>query len=293
MIEVKELSKIYSNGKGVFDIDFKVKKGEAFGFLGPNGSGKTTTIRNLLGFINPTKGECSIKGMNCSKKASQIQKILGYVPGEMAFFNNMTGMEFINFISNMRGEINNKKRDCLIELFELESDCKIRKMSKGMKQKIGLITAFMHDPEVIILDEPTSGLDPLMQRRFIQLITEEKKQRKTILMSSHIFDEIDRTCERAAIIQKGRIVTIENISTLKSSLKKSYIVTISGSADIEKIKSNKLEYKIIDKNRLEIFISNNYQKLFETLSKCQVKDLETSSQTLEEVFIGYYGKEEN
>lgn len=293
MIEVKELSKVYSNGKGVFDIDFKVEEGEIFGFLGPNGSGKTTTIRNLLGFTKPTKGSCSIKGMDCNKKASQIQKILGYVPGEIAFFDNMTGMEFMNFISDMRGENSTKKRDYLIELFELESDRKIRKMSKGMKQKVGLITAFMHDPEVIILDEPTSGLDPLMQRRFIQLVKEEKKHKKTILMSSHIFDEVDRTCERAAIIREGRIVTIENISTLKSSLKKSYFVTISNNEDIEKIKSSGLEYEIIDENRIEIFVSNNYQKLFKTLSQCQIKDLETSSQTLEEIFIGYYSKEEN
>ncbi|MDQ2086654.1 ABC transporter ATP-binding protein [Herbivorax sp. ANBcel31] len=293
MIEVKELSKVYSNGKGVFDVDFKVEKGEVFGFLGPNGAGKTTTIRNLLGFTNPTKGSCSIKGLDCREKASHIQKILGYVPGEIAFFDNMTGLQFMNFIADMRGKDSIKRRDYLIELFELESDRKIRKMSKGMKQKVGLITAFMHDPEIIILDEPTSGLDPLMQRRFVQLIKEEKKRKKTILMSSHIFDEVDRTCERVAIIREGRIVAIENISALKSSLKKSYFVTVSNDSDIEKIKSSGLEYNIIDENSLEIFISNNYQKLFETLTQCHVKDLDTSSQTLEQIFIRYYSKEEN
>ncbi len=293
MIEVTELSKIYSNGKGVFDISFKVEKGEVFGFLGPNGAGKTTTIRNLLGFTNPTKGSCSINGMDCRKKASQIQKTLGYVPGEIAFFDNMTGIKFMNFISDMRGMDCTKRRDYLIEFFELEPNGKIRKMSKGMKQKVALITAFMHDPEVIILDEPTSGLDPLMQRRFVQLIKEEKERGKTILMSSHIFDEVERTCDRAAIIREGKIVALENISTLKSSIKKSYFVTLSGDEDIEKIKSSGLEFKIIDENRLEIFISDEFKKLFETLSKCNVKDLETSSQTLEEIFIRFYNKEGN
>lgn len=293
MIEVKDLSKIYSNGKGVFDINFKVEKGEVFGFLGPNGAGKTTTIRNLLGFTNPTKGSCSINGMDCRKEASRIQKILGYIPGETAFFDNMTGIQFINFISDMRGMDCSKRRDYLIDFFELEANRKIRKMSKGMKQKVALITVFMHDPEVIILDEPTSGLDPLMQRRFVELIKEEKKKGKTILMSSHIFDEVERTCDRAAIIKEGRIVAMENISTLKSSIKKSYFVTVSSDEDIEKIKSGGLEFKTIDENRLEIFISDEFKKLFETLSKCNVKDLETSSKTLEEIFIRYYNKEEN
>jgi len=292
MIEVNNLSKIYSNGKGIFDVNFKVSEGEVFGFLGPNGAGKTTTIRSLLGFTNPSSGSCSINGLDCRTRAEDIQQILGYVPGEISFFDNMTGMQFMKFIADMRGKNDTKLRDSLIERFELEGDRKIRKMSKGMKQKVGLITAFMHDPSVIILDEPTSGLDPLMQKRFIELIMEEKQRGKTILMSSHIFDEVDRTCERAAIIREGLIVAVENISSLKSSLRKSYLVTVGSNADIEKIKASNIDYKIIDDNRVEIFISNNYDKMLSTLATCNVLSLDSASQTLEQIFIRYYGKEE-
>ncbi len=219
MISVENMSKVYANGKGVFDVDLKVSEGEVFGFLGPNGAGKTTTIRVLLGFTNATRGGCSINGLDCRARAADIQKQLGYVPGEMAFFENMTGIQFLKFMAEMRGTKETKRQEQLVELFELETGPSIRKMSKGMKQKLGLVAAFMHDPAILILDEPTSGLDPLMQRRFIELIMDEKKQGKTILMSSHLFDEVDRTCGRAAIIREGRIAALEDIASLKSSLR--------------------------------------------------------------------------
>lgn len=292
MIQVNNLTKEYSNGKGVFDVNFNVSQGEVFGFLGPNGAGKTTTIRCLLGFANPTNGSCTIDGFDCRKDTVKIQKKLGYLSGEIAFFDNMTGMQFINFISEMRGKVDTKFRNNLIEMFELETERKINKMSKGMKQKVGLITAFMHDPEVIILDEPTSGLDPLMQKRFIELIIEEKNRGKTILMSSHIFDEVDRTCERTAIIREGKIVAVDDISALKSSLQKSYLVTVMNNSDIEKIKESGLEFKIIDSNRVEISISEDYANMFQTLSKCNVTSFAAPNQSLEQIFIRFYGKED-
>lgn len=174
MIKVHSLTKIYSNGKGIRDVSFDVEEGEVFGFLGPNGAGKTTTLRHLMGFVNPSSGMSSINGLDCRKEAAQIQKNLGYVPGEIAFYDNMTGMHFLEFIDDLRGRKDKSLRDQLINRFELDSGQKIRKMSKGMKQKVGLIAAFMHDPAVLILDEPTSGLDPLMQKRFVELIIEEK-----------------------------------------------------------------------------------------------------------------------
>lgn len=293
MIEVEKLSKVYANGKGIFDVSLSVAEGEVFGFLGPNGAGKTTAIRVLMGFTNATSGRCSIGGLNCRTDAATIQRKLGYVPGEIAFLDNMTGKQFMDFMSDMRGTKGTKLRDQLIERFELESDRKIRKMSKGMKQKVGLITAFMHDPEVLILDEPTSGLDPLMQRRFVELIREEKRRGKTILMSSHMFDEVDRTCERAAIIREGRIVAIEDIASLKSSLRKSYLVSVSDAADIDKIKLSGLEYRVTDDHRIEIFVSNDYGKMLSTLAECKVTSLDAPAQALEQIFIRFYGKEAN
>jgi ABC-2 type transport system ATP-binding protein len=293
VIQIKKLSKVYPNGKGVFDVDFTVAEGEVFGFLGPNGAGKTTAIRVLLGFTNATSGSASISGLDCRREAALIQRQLGYVPGEIAFFSEMTGMQFLNFMAEMRGTRNTGMRDSLIERLELETDRKIRKMSKGMKQKVGLITAFMHDPAVLILDEPTSGLDPLMQKRFVDLIMEERGRGKTILMSSHMFDEVERTASRAAIIREGRIVAVQDISALKSSLRRSYVVTVSDTVDVERIEASGLDYRLTGKTQVEIFISGDYDKMLSTLAQCKVTGLDAPTQTLEQIFIGFYGKEAN
>ena len=292
MIQVTDLSKVYSNGKGVFDLDFQVAEGEVFGFLGPNGAGKTTTIRMLLGFTNPTKGKSSINGLDARTKTEDIQKFLGYVPGEIAFFDNMTGTEFLDFMKRMRGSNGNSRQKELIDLLELETKGRIRKMSKGMKQKLGLVAAFMHDPSVLILDEPTSGLDPLMQKRFIELILQEKKRGKTILMSSHLFDEVERTCERTAIIREGVIVAKERIDELKKTLKKSYIVTFEDVSDVERIKNSPLDYKLLDDRKVEIQIEEDYQTMLSVLSNCKVADLDAQKKTLEDIFIKYYSKED-
>lgn len=293
MIATHNLSKVYSNGKGIFNINLRVEEGEVFGFLGPNGAGKTTTIRVLLGFTNPTAGNCTISGLDCRTHSAEIQESLGYIPGEIAFFDNMTGQQFLEFMADMRGTKDIRLRDNLIERFELESDRPIHKMSKGMKQKLAIVAAFMHDPEVLILDEPTSGLDPLMQRRFIELILEEQQRGKTIFMSSHRFDEVERTCTRAAIIREGKIVAIEDVGTLKTSQRKSYLVSVAGTADVEKIKASGLKYVAAGPNRMEIFIGDDYSKLLSTLARCNVTNLDVPNQTLEQTFIRYYGKEEN
>ncbi|MUK90530.1 ATP-binding cassette domain-containing protein [Ornithinibacillus sp. L9] len=293
MIQTKSLTKKYANGKGIFDVSFQVNHGEVFGFLGPNGAGKTTTMRHLLGFINPTSGSASIAGLDCRTNAAEIQRKLGYVPGEIAFFDNMTGNQFLKFIAEMRGIHNKKLQDSLTERFELESDRKIRKMSKGMKQKVGLIAAFMHDPEVIILDEPTSGLDPLMQKKFVDLINEERSRGKTILMSSHIFDEIDNTCERVAIIRDGRLVAVENITTLKTTLQKRFTITFGNEQDMATINASGLNYEKKDRNKVEIVVSGDYNNLVKTLAECNVISMDAATQSLEEIFMRYYGKEGN
>ena len=168
MINIENLTRDWGGGKGVFDLSFQVGKGEAFGFLGPNGAGKTTTIRHLMGFIKSKSGRCTIKGLDCWTASDKIQKNLGYIPGEINFFDDMSGMEFLNFIAKYRGINTESRQQELLEYFELNPKGKIKKMSKGMKQKIGIVAAFMHDPEILILDEPTSGLDPLMQKMCIR-----------------------------------------------------------------------------------------------------------------------------
>lgn len=226
VIEIENLTRDYGRGKGIFDVTFSVEEGEVFGFLGPNGAGKTTTIRHLMGFIQSKSGSCRIHGMDCWKESAKIQKSLGYIPGEITFFDDMTGTEFLRFLSRYRGLADLSRQKELLERFELDPQCRIRKMSKGMKQKIGIVAAFMHDPDILILDEPTSGLDPLMQNRFIDLIAQEKARGKTILLSSHIFEEVERTCDRIGIIRSGKLVTVDGVEALRGRYLCNYQVTL-------------------------------------------------------------------
>ncbi|NLC31669.1 MAG: ABC transporter ATP-binding protein, partial [Clostridiales bacterium] len=174
-IEIHQLTRDYGSGRGVFDVSITIKTGEAFGFLGPNGAGKTTTIRHLMGFLRPQLGTCRINGLDCWKDSAVIQSNLGYIPGEMSFFDDLRGDEFLDFFAKYRGSSLARSRSKeLMERFEFDPSSKIKKMSKGTRQKLGIISAFMHDPEILLLDEPSSGLDPLMQNRFIDLVNEEK-----------------------------------------------------------------------------------------------------------------------
>lgn len=232
-INLENVTRDYGGGKGIFDVSFHVKQGEVFGFLGPNGAGKTTTIRHLMGFLKSKAGRCTIDGLDCWKDRDRIQKKLGYIPGEISFFDDMTGTEFLRFLAKYRGMDSITRQRELLERFELNPNVKIKKMSKGMKQKIAIVTAFMHDPEVFILDEPTSGLDPLMQNRFIELLEEEKEHGKTILISSHMFEEVERTCHRVGIIRAGKLAAVDSVDTLRKRHVRPYTVTLDALEDAE------------------------------------------------------------
>lgn len=265
IISIENLTRDYGRGKGVFHVSFQVGKGEAFGFLGPNGAGKTTTIRHLMGFIKPESGKCIINGLDCWTDSDKIQKKLGYIPGEISFFDDMSGTEFLKFVAKYRGLNSEKRQKELLEMFELDPKGKIKKMSKGMKQKIGIVAAFMHDPEILILDEPTSGLDPLMQSRFTTLVAEEKKCGKTILLSSHMFEEVERTCDRVGIIREGKLVAVDSVETLCERHRRPYTVTLE---NLEMAKA--------------------FAKDFDgTCDGLQVTV--TPKQTLEDIFMHYYG----
>ncbi|WP_288221878.1 ABC transporter ATP-binding protein [uncultured Clostridium sp.] len=293
VIEITNLTKDYGNKKGIFNVSFSVKKGEVLGFLGPNGAGKTTTIRHLMGFSKPQKGSCSINGLSCFENSSKIQNSLGYLPGEIAFLDDMTGLQFIKFVAEMKGIKDLSIANRLMERFELNPNGRIKKMSKGMKQKIGIICAFMQEPDILILDEPTSGLDPLMQNEFIKLILEEKEKGKTILMSSHSFEEIEKTCDRAAIIKQGEIVTVENISTLKESKQKLYNITFKNINMANEFIKEGFKIKNIDGCNITISIKGDIMPFINALGKYKVLNLETSSQSLEDLFMHFYGGENN
>ncbi|MBC3795552.1 ABC transporter ATP-binding protein [Acetobacterium tundrae] len=295
MIETRDITLKYSGSKGIFDLNFKVEKGEAFGYIGPKGAGKTSTIRVLMGLSHSSKGLATINGLNCFNKAAAIQKITGYIPEQTSFFDGMRVKEYLNFISRMRGSSGSKKtelRDSLIERFELETRGKIENLSNDMKQKLAIVTAFMHDPEVLILDEPTNGLDPLMQSRFVDLIIEEKRQGKTILMATHMFENVERTCDRVGILKEGRIVAQDDIIQVKSAEIKSYFVRFEDHPNLEQLKKYGFGYKQFSEKDYEILCQGDrIDALVKVLSHEKVLVFNSNTQTLEEIFQKYYSKE--
>ena len=265
VIKIENLARDYGGGKGIFDISFHVNQGEAFGFLGPNGAGKTTTIRHLMGFLKPQSGKCSINGLDCWRERDKVQARLGYIPGEISFFDDLSGTEFLKFIAEYRKIGTQSRMGELLERFELDPKSKIKKMSKGMKQKLGIVAAFMHDPDSLILDEPTSGLDPLMQSRFVNLVAEEKERGKTVLMSSHMFEEVERTCDRIGIIRKGRMISVDSAAALHERHTRSYTVTLENEASAKAFAAD-----------------------FGGICSGE-KVTVTTKQSLEEIFMSYYG----
>lgn len=287
--EISNLTRNYGKGRGIFDLTFSINQGEIFGFLGPNGAGKTTTIRHLTGFLKPEKGSCTIDGMDCWKNSVQIQENLGYIPGEIAFFDDMTGSDFLSFISKFRKMKNPRRIKELLDRFELDPNIKLKKMSKGMKQKVGIVAAFMHDPSVYILDEPTSGLDPLMQSRFIELVLEEKNKGKTILMSSHIFEEVERTCHRVGIIKNGRLMTIDSVDALKVSQVKKYIISLEDENATSAFANKGLNISNISGNHVTVVVQNDIKELISVMNRFPVTNISAPNQSLEEIFMQYYG----
>lgn len=291
IIKVDHITKDYGNQKGVFDISFEVKEGEVLGFLGPNGSGKTTTIRQLMGFIKPDQGNVSILGMNCFEESAQVQAQLGYLPGEIAFMEDMTGIEFIHFIAKMKNIKDMKAADELIAFLELDPKGKMKKMSKGMKQKIGIVIAFMQDTPILILDEPTSGLDPLMQNKFVELINHYKQEGKTILMSSHLFEEVENTCDRVVMIKEGHIVATEIMEELKNNRHKHYEIRFQNEEDAitfaENHQASQREGRVVS-----LLLKGYTNHLIKELSQYQIQDFNARPQSLEELFLHYYGGEQ-
>ena len=295
VIRVNNITKDYGKNRGVFDLSFEVNKGEIFGMLGPNGAGKTTTIRQLMRFIKSDKGSAKILDMNCFERRENIQSKLGYLPSETSFMDEMKSIDFINFIADMKKIKNKNNIKNLIDMFELNENSKIKKMSKGNKQKVGIVCAFMNDPDVIILDEPTSGLDPLMQKRFIDLIISEKHKGKTILMSSHIFEEIEKTCDRTAILKKGKLISIENIDELKTKKNKVFEIVFKTENDAVKFNTEfsskyNIKTEIINNQNnyiVKTVLYNDINILIKELSNYDILDIKSVNQTLEELFMHF------
>lgn len=298
VIDVRNLTKDYGKGRGVFDVSFRVESGEVFGFLGSNGAGKTVTMRHLMGFIRPQKGTASVLGLDCFNQRAQIQGHLGYLPGEIAIADDMTGIAFLTFMAKMKGIRNLDYMHQLIERFQLDPKPKIRKMSKGTKQKVGLVCAFMGKPQVLLLDEPTSGLDPLMQSLFIQLVLEHRQMGATVFLSSHIFEEVERTCDRVAFIREGRLAAIRSMDEVRASLTHSYQVTFADSQQLQLFADKAHQGIAIEpatehqgSRTLLVSADGSVDSLVKELANYSVESLLSREQSLEEMFMEFYGKE--
>lgn len=302
VIEVTDLTKDYGFGRGVFNVNLHVKEGEVFGFLGPNGAGKSTTIRHLMGFSRPDSGSTKIFGKETFDRYNEILSHVGYIPGEIALPAGLTGKQFLKMMQDMQNTHNRPQLEKMLDLFEL-SDVQLsgetKRMSLGVKRKLAVVAAFMSDPDVLILDEPTSGLDPVMQENFIRLIHEEKQRGKTILLSSHIFSEIDSTCQRIAIIKDGRIVSEFVADDLKHASRKFYTVDFTSAEEKDKFlaESKAIPSLTLLKNEgAEVFLSiedEDLNALVGDLSKREVKAFSNRKESLEDYFMKFYKEDKD
>ncbi len=293
MIQIEQLTKVFFNRKGIHQISFNVEQGQIFGFLGPNGAGKSTTIRHLLGFLKPGSGRASIAGLDCWKEAEKVNRSLGYIPGEISFIDGLTAIDFLKMQAGMRGMKDTTLRDRLTERFQLDIRTPVKRMSKGMKQKLAIINAFMHDPAVLILDEPSSGLDPLMQKTFVELLHEEKARGKTILISSHIFSEVDHTADMIGIIKEGRMIKIEEIDSIKENMLEQCVeVFFEDGEDVSSLLDSRLEVLEYKEGFVKLAVHNNYNELLRAISPFRIKRMEMPKLNLEDTFMKYYNQKE-
>ncbi len=283
VIEIKNLTKYYGNTKGTENLSLEVEEGEIFGFLGPNGAGKTTTIRTLLGFLKPTTGDVQIFGKDIQKNIEEIKQNIGYIPGNLSLYGNMSGKDFLNYFGSLR-DSDLPLLDELLETFELPLNRKIEGYSTGMKQKLAIIQAFMHKPELVIMDEPIVGLDPLVQQKFYDFLRKERKKDSTMFLSSHILSEVEKICDRAGIIRDGELVALEGIESLKSK---------RGNIIRAKIEENPEEFEGPEDTEIEdgwirFVVSENIDKWIKRLSNYTILDLEIKKFSLEDIFMHYY-----
>ena len=241
VIQLDDLTKDYGNGQGVFDLNLDIAGGEMMGYVGTNGSGKTTTIRNILGFLKPTKGKSYVNGLSSWEHASEIASFVGYVPGEIAFPDLKTGIDFLKCQAEFLDLRDMSYANELIERLQLDPRANLKRMSKGMKQKTALVAALMNDAPVILLDEPTTGLDPLMRATFLDIIKEEHKKGKTIFMSSHSFDELESTCDRVALINDGHIIDVCKMDDIHNREYKEFKIEFNTAEDYQRFIRGKYE----------------------------------------------------
>jgi ABC-2 type transport system ATP-binding protein len=291
VIRTERLTKSYGRHRGIVELDLDVQAGEVFGFLGPNGAGKTTTMRVLLDLIRPTSGRAEVFGIETTADPVAIHRRVGYLPGEFDLYDRLTGAETIAYFGNLRGGVDASYVAELVGRLDLDTTRSFREYSKGNKQKVGLIVALQHKPDLLILDEPTAGLDPLMQQTFFELVREAKAAGRTIFLSSHIIDEVDRTCDRVAIIREGRLVQIDRIEAIRrlafhhvellfgSPVAPAVFEGIGGVRDVVSVG-----------NSVRMRVSGPIGAVIEAAAGRGLVDVVSREPNLEDVFLAQYGE---
>jgi ABC-2 type transport system ATP-binding protein len=287
-LEIKSLTKWYGSVCAVDDVSFDIEHGEIFGYLGPNGSGKTTTIRIFLDFIRASAGRARLFGFDSHVHSSKIKSRIGYVPGEYGIYEEMRGFEYLRFFGALRGHQKPQLRDRLIEIFNLDISKRTKSYSHGTKQKLAVVQAFMHDPELLILDEPTIGLDPLMQQRFYELLMEMKNRGKTIFLSSHILSELEKVCDRVGILREGKLVAIHEISEIKKIRLKSIEISFKQEVNKSVFRLDGVRKVEKDGKTIQLWVDSNINSILRTISEYPVENISFRDASLEDIFMEYY-----
>ena len=290
MIEIKNLTKMYGTHVGVKDLNLVVRKGEIMGFLGPNGAGKTTTIRSCLALLAKTAGEITIFGMDSHRDAVAVRKKTGYLPGDFGLISSVKVSSYLRYLLSLRGCKSTEKMMLLAKRLELDLSRKTNELSKGNKLKVGITQSLMADPDLVIMDEPTSGLDPLMKQEFYRILREEKKEGKTVFMSSHVLADVERVCDRVAIIRKGQVKVVEEIQALQKKTGKVLEVEFGDPFTIDEFKLEGVSGLQQDDNRIVLTVSENLDGVIEAVSKHRILNMNLKTYSLEQLFLKYYAE---
>jgi len=292
-IETAGLTKFYGAQRGIEDLHLRVEPGEVFGYLGPNGAGKTTTIRLLLDLIRPTRGRASIVGHDVSAESVEARRLTGYLPGELKPPAQSTAAGFLAYLGRLRGGVDRRVIEALAERLDLDLRRRIGDLSKGNKQKVGVVAAFMHDPAVLILDEPTTGLDPIRQEDVLDLVRECAAAGRTVFLSSHELDQVEHVAGRVGIVRDGRLVAVESIVELKERAIRKVEVRLAGAADgIERLREVPgVESFARDGDVVRLEVHGSMDALVKELAKVPVQTLTSEPPELDEIFLSYYGRD--
>ena len=291
VISLEKLTKSYGKSRGIIDVDLEVQQGEVFGFLGPNGAGKTTTIRTMLDLIRPTSGRATVFGIESTADPVAIHRRIGYLPGEFTLYDKLTGGDTLEYFGNLRGGVDRDYQASLIERFDLDPSRKFKEYSKGNKQKVGLVAALQHKPELLVLDEPTSGLDPLVQQTFFAVVREAVADGRTVFLSSHVLSEAEKACDRVAIIRDGRIVMVDRVDALRDLAAHQVELRFTGpvpAAEFEKIPG--VSSVVAEDHVLRMHVTGPIAPVVRAASRYELADFVSREPSLEETFLAQYSQ---